>query len=111
MTLSKTLLHSHCRKRTIAEKESRFCDYVIFRSLFRATFKIRGSLLPESAVEIVESINSFCSTAQNIINSIICISDHGSCSPAPNFEKKLDEALVVSRDMIAALSHKRYMKK
>jgi len=110
--ISKTLLNGeHCHKRTIAAKDSMFCDYVIFGSLCRATFKIRGSLLPESADDIAESVNGFWSSAQNIINSIICVSNHGSCSPAPNLGAKLDEELVMSQEVIVTPSHKCYMKK
>ncbi|KAF8847697.1 hypothetical protein BDZ45DRAFT_811387 [Acephala macrosclerotiorum] len=109
---SRTLLDGdHCHQRTTAAKDSIFCDYIIFGSLCRATFKIRGSLLPESADDIAESANCFCSSAQNIINSIICISNHGNCNPAPSLGKKLDEVLVLSQEMIVTASHKRYMKK
>ena len=109
---SKTLLDGdHCQQRTISAKSSIICDYVIFGSLCRATFKIRGSLLPESADDIAESVNGFRSSAQEVINSIMCISGHSSCSPAPKLEEKLDKALVVSQEAIITPDHKLYMKK
>jgi hypothetical protein len=109
---SKTLLDGdHCQQRTISAKNSIICDYVIFGSLYRATLKIRGSLLPESADDIAESINGFCSSVQKVIDSIMCIPDHSCCSPAPKLGKKLDKALVLSQEAIVTPDHKLYMKK
>lgn len=110
--LSNTLLDGdYCHQRKTAVKSSILCNYVIFGSLCRATVKIRGSLLKESADDITQSANYFYSSAHNIINSIICISDHGSCNPAPKLGKKLEEALVIPQDVIVTPNHKLAMKK
>jgi hypothetical protein len=110
--ISRTLLDGdHCQQRTISAKKSIMCDYVIFGSLCRAMSKIRGSLLPKSVDDITESVVSFYSSANILISSIMCITDHSSCSPAPDLEKRLEGTLVLSKGAIVTPSDKLYMKK
>ena len=109
---SKTLLdENHCQQWTISAKSSIICDYVIFKNLCRATFKIRDLLLPELADDIVKSINDFCSFIQKVINSMMCISNHSSCNSMLKLKKKLNKALIMFQKAIITSNHKLYIKK
>jgi hypothetical protein len=101
---------SHCEQRTVSPENRTRCNYAIFGGLCKETFEARGTVLPESAFGITESLSDFYSSMKKAVDAIVCIPGHDGCSPAQYFDKILHKVMLVPEDHLVSRTMRRYMK-
>jgi hypothetical protein len=90
----KTLLGDafYCSQNASGTERSN-CDYIILGSLWRAMTIVRGSLLPESANEIMESVTDLASSVHKVMSLVCCLKAHTKCNPRENINTIVRETV------------------
>lgn len=86
------------------------CDYVILGSFWKGMADVRGSLLPESANEIMESFTDLAASVRAAMSFVRCPEAHTKCNPRENIKKIVRET-VRQRKVLLRSSHIEYMQK
>ncbi|KAH7155579.1 hypothetical protein B0J13DRAFT_228997 [Dactylonectria estremocensis] len=92
------------------KKELQKCDYSILGSVWYGMTKFRGSVMPESADEILESVTELASSVCQVSSYMSCLDNHTKCNPREKIEKIVRKT-VRSRKFILGPSHIEYMRK
>lgn len=92
------------------KKESQKCDYSILGSVWYGMTKFRGSVMPESADEILESVTDLASSVSQVSSYMSCLDNHPKCNPREKIDKIIRKT-VRQRKVILGPSHIEYMRK